>query len=91
MICNWSLIHRRIKSVPYRTAAKTEGTLTPPTVGDANRPIVVGESADFFFAIFSCFLMFSVLRKSRKLLLPIDMQLQLFDSMIVPIFCIVLK
>ena len=29
--------------------------------------------------------MFSVLRKSRKLQLPIDLQLQLFDSMIVPI------
>ena len=29
--------------------------------------------------------MFSVLRKSRKLQLPIDLQLQLFDSMVVPI------
>ena len=29
--------------------------------------------------------LFSVLRKSRKLQLPIDLQLQLFDSMIVPI------
>ena len=29
--------------------------------------------------------MFSVLRKSQKLQLPIDLQLQLFDSMIVPI------
>ena len=29
--------------------------------------------------------MFSVLRKSRKLQLPIDLQLQLFDSIIVPI------
>ena len=29
--------------------------------------------------------MFSVLKKSRKLQLPIDLQLQLFDSMFVPI------
>ena len=29
--------------------------------------------------------MFSILRKSRKILLPIDLQLQLFDSMVVPI------
>ena len=29
--------------------------------------------------------MFSFLRKSRKLQLPIDLQLQLFDSVIVPI------
>ena len=35
--------------------------------------------------------MFSVLRKSRKLQLPIDLQLQLFDSMIVPILLFVLK
>ena len=29
--------------------------------------------------------MFSILRKSRKLQLPVDLQLQLFDSMVVPI------
>ena len=29
--------------------------------------------------------MYSVLSKSRKLQLPIDLQLQLFDSMVVPI------
>ena len=29
--------------------------------------------------------MFSVLRKSRKLQLPADLQIQLFDSMVVPI------
>ena len=29
--------------------------------------------------------MFSVLRKSRKLQLPVDLQIQLFDSMVVPI------
>ena len=29
--------------------------------------------------------MFSVLRKSRKLHLPVDLQLQLFDSMVMPI------
>ena len=29
--------------------------------------------------------MFSVLSKSRKFQLPIDLQLQLFDSMVVPI------
>ena len=29
--------------------------------------------------------MFSVLRKTRKLCLPIDIQLQMFDSMISPI------
>lgn len=29
--------------------------------------------------------MFAILRKSRKLQLPVDLQLQLFDSMVVPI------
>ena len=29
--------------------------------------------------------MFSVLKKSRKLQLPVDLQLQLFDSMVIPI------
>ena len=29
--------------------------------------------------------MFSVLRKTKKLILPIDMQLQMFDCMVVPI------
>lgn len=35
--------------------------------------------------------MFSVLKKSRKLQLPIDIQLQMFDTMVLPIYCMVQK